>query len=628
MKKIMKLLLGVLILITFVGLFTISVDAATKRKLTKTDIKIVSPINKIYDGDYKHAIVFYKKGVTGKTLSRKYKALNGSKLTNKKPLNVGKYEETIIIKGTKKYKGKVKLKRKYTIKPRNIQKTDATITLPNNFQYDGNAKAVNVAFNHGMTGKIFISYSGNNLVNGKPIYPGIYKVRVTLQGTGNCKGSVTMDEVYYTIVDARAKNTSAIDAFVASKVPSDYANWTEFMAVVNSVKASATQYELESRITEVTGFSLVAKPVNTSIVDDYVSKLIDTSYTNWEDFIKVVNSVKAESLQSKFESRVSEVTGFELITKPVDTRVVDDYVASKESTDYSNWTEFMAVVSSVKAETLQSKFDERVTEVTEFELITKPVDTSVVDDYVASKESTDYSNWTEFMAVVSSVKAETLQSKFDARVSEVTGFTLIEKTMIKASDVSIKFPSNLVYDGDEKEIEVVPKPGVTAEIEVSYEGENLSNGKPVNAGDYIVNVTLKGTGNYGGTITLGQLVFTILKAKYDVANIKFSDKTFEYNPLMKYSIYVENSPVEVTYEGNEQSEKGTHEVIAHFNCEDPNYEPIEDMIAYIIIQENDDIGEGGQPGNGDIIEEGPQKPPASEDDDIIEEGEQKLPAAA
>ncbi|MCI8470290.1 MAG: hypothetical protein HFJ35_02165 [Clostridia bacterium] len=740
MKKLMmKLFLGIVVLIAFIGLFSIGVNAATKRKLTKTDIKAVSPISKIYDGDYKHAIIIYKKGVTAKIINRKYKAING-KLTNKKPLNVGKYEEIITIKGTKRYKGKVKVKKKYTIKPRNIQKTDATITLPNNFQYDGNVKAVNVAFNHGMTGKIFISYSGNNLVNGKPIYPGIYKVRVTLQGTGNCKGSVTMDEVYYTIVDARAKNTSVVDNYVARFIATDYSNWAEFMNVVNSVKSETLQYEFEKRISEVTGFHLIPKAVDTnavdtftlgkvatdyenwtefmevvnsvkaetlqsafdrrvaevtgfhlikkavdtSAVDNYVATLISTDYTNWTEFMAVVNSVKGETLQSKFDSRVSEVTEFNLTAKTVDTSVVDTFVASKVETDYTNWTEFMEVVNSVKAETLQSKFDSRITEVTDFTLNAKAVDTSVVDTFVSSKVSTDYENWTEFMEVVKSVKAETLQSVFDSRVTEVTDFTfsakevdtsvvdtfvsskvsteytnwedfmevvnsvkaetlqsvfnkrvtevtefeLIKKRLIQPTDVSIKFPQNPVYDKNAKEVEVVLKEGITADVEITYEGKNLIDGKPVNAGDYTVKISLKGTGEYGGTLTLGTVQFTVLKAKYDISNIRFEDKTFEYNPLMEYSIYVEGSPVEVTYIGNEQSEKGSHKVIAHFNCDDDNYEAIEDMEAYIIIKESDDIGEGGQPPvGGDDIEEGPQKPPANEDD-IIEEEDQKLPAVA
>ena len=60
MKKLMmKLFLGIVVLIAFIGLFSIGVNAATKRKLTKTDIKAVSPISKIYDGDYKHVIIIY-----------------------------------------------------------------------------------------------------------------------------------------------------------------------------------------------------------------------------------------------------------------------------------------------------------------------------------------------------------------------------------------------------------------------------------------------------------------------------------------------------------------------------------------------------------------------------------------
>ena len=61
----------------------------------------------------------------------------------------------------------------------------------------------------------------------------------------------------------------------------------------------------------------------------------------------VVNSVKGETLQSKFDSRVSEVTGFNLTAKTVDTSAVDTFVASKVETDYTNVS--TALVSTVFA---------------------------------------------------------------------------------------------------------------------------------------------------------------------------------------------------------------------------------------------------------------------------------------
>ncbi|MCI8470777.1 MAG: hypothetical protein HFJ35_04775, partial [Clostridia bacterium] len=223
-------------------------------------------------------------------------------------------------------------------------------------------------------------------------------------------------------------------------VTSDYTNYDEIMTEITNTLADDTivlQSEFDAEVTRIKAIILEKAQVNTNAVDNYVATLTRTDYTNWASFMVVVNSVKAETLQSVFDARVSEVTGFKLTAKTLNTNAVDNYVATLISTDYTNWEEFMEVVNSVKGETLQSKFDSRVSEVTRFNLTAKTVDTSVVDNYVASLVASNYTNWTEFMEVVNSVKGEILQSKFDNRVKEVLQFTLNAVPGYEITEVSV-----------------------------------------------------------------------------------------------------------------------------------------------------------------------------------------------
>ena len=205
------------------------------------------------------------------------------------------------------------------------------------------------------------------------------------------------------------------------------------MEVVNSVKGETLQSKFDKRVSEVTDFNLTAKDVDTSEVDDYVNTLKAIDYSNWTEFMEVVNSVKEETLQSKFDARVEEVTKFVLTKAVVDTSAVDNYVETLVETDYTNWSDFMAKVNDVKSEELQSVFNDRVSEVTGFALTAKTVDKSAVDNYISTLVEADYEedNWNAFMEIVNSVKGETLQSEFDKRVEEVTGFDLEAKQVDK-----------------------------------------------------------------------------------------------------------------------------------------------------------------------------------------------------
>ena len=74
-----------------------------------------------------------------------------------------------------------------------------------------------------------------------------------------------------------------------------------------------------------------------------------------------------------------------------------------------------------------------------------------------------------------------------------------EKKELKEEDIVISLPENLEENGETKEVTVDLLNEVTANVTVTYEG-STTDGKPVNAGEYVAVVTVTGTGNYEGTI--------------------------------------------------------------------------------------------------------------------------------
>ena len=82
---------------------------------------------------------------------------------------------------------------------------------------------------------------------------------------------------------------------------------------------------------------------------------------------------------------------------------------------------------------------------------------------------------------------------------------------------------------------------------------------------------------------------TINKAKYDMSQVKFEDKTYPYNPDINRVIKIEGklpTGVEVSYKNNILTDVGKYEVIASFSG-NPNYEDIPDMVCHIKIYEVD-----------------------------------------
>lgn len=130
------------------------------------------------------------------------------------------------------------------------------------------------------------------------------------------------------------------------------------------------------------------------------------------------------------------------------------------------------------------------------------------------------------------------------------------------------------YDGLSHSLEVKNLPNfATVEYDVATEYTD--------AGVYVVTATMKADG-YNDKILSATL--TINKAK--LGEIVFSDKivTWDGEP---HGVYIETelpSGVDVSYDGNEQTDVGEYEVTAHFDVGN-NYKPIDDMKAVLTVSE-------------------------------------------
>ena len=143
---------------------------------------------------------------------------------------------------------------------------------------------------------------------------------------------------------------------------------------------------------------------------------------------------------------------------------------------------------------------------------------------------------------------------------------------------------NLTYNGNEQELLSANVTGGT--IYYSLDNENYSTDVPkaINANTYTIYYKVIGD-EYHNDLLDQSITAKINKANYDMSNVDFIDKTVTYNKLVQSNTVTGTLPegVTVTYEGNEQINAGTYEVIAKFNGDYDNYNTIKDMSAALII---------------------------------------------
>jgi len=538
-------------------------QVSKKKNLKKTDI-IVTVFKKVpYTGKKVKAVEVTLKPRVTANIEIEYRQ-NKKKVG--KAVNVGEYTVIVTAKGTGEYEGVIKVERNFEITPKKLSKEDVTITGAENQLYDGETKDVlsnlKLSLKKGVTAKVV--YANCYDVNKNPVFNitnvGEYIIEMTVRGYGNYTGTV-VKEITVKILPKQIEEKD-IEAIIVEE--NLIYNGNE-QAVIKDVKF------LDGVTGSIESIKCYQNDIATIPVKagEYIVRVAIRGTGNYtgsvvkEVTVKILPKTLKESDVKTIEIEENLIYNGEAQALVKDVQLIDNVTAIIESINcYQNGVE------------------------------TIPVNAGEYIVRVAIRGTGNYTG---------------------SVVKEVT-VKILPKTL-KESDVkTIEIEENLIYNGAEKKVikDVKMIHGVTAIIESINCYQNGVETIPVNAGEYIMIVTIKGTGNYTGTVEVKKTV-QIEKATVDpkaISAMVFKGKTFEYNPQRFYSIYVENIPsevLEVIYEGNEQNEEGRYVVIAKFVM-NPNYKEIQPLTAEIIIinSSSEKPGEGEQEKpDGDKEDENP-----------------------
>ena len=161
-------------------------------------------------------------------------------------------------------------------------------------------------------------------------------------------------------------------------------------------------------------------------------------------------------------------------------------------------------------------------------------------------------------------------------ITPLTATLTIKKATYDMSGI-IMNNNKLTYDGDTHSLFIEGQ--LPEGVSVSYENNGMTN-----VGTYTVVANFVHNNPNYNNITPRTAVLVIEKAVIDVNNIKFEDKTFEYDGNT-HSIEIEGvlpEGVTVTYTGNEAKDEGTYLVEAEFTHSSGNYHE-GSLFAYITI---------------------------------------------
>ena len=154
--------------------------------------------------------------------------------------------------------------------------------------------------------------------------------------------------------------------------------------------------------------------------------------------------------------------------------------------------------------------------------------------------------------------------------------TTEEKTDFSTLGLSLEAKS-FKYDGTEKTLTVTGN--IPSDLTVSY------TGKGTDAGKYTITAHFTDTNNKYKNVKDLTAEMTIEKADYDLTNVQFNDMLFDYDEKNKTASIVGNLPegLTVSFEGDNVSEIGSYDVVAHFSNSNKNYNDVADKTAKLII---------------------------------------------
>ncbi|MBQ6783559.1 MAG: InlB B-repeat-containing protein [Acholeplasmatales bacterium] len=151
-----------------------------------------------------------------------------------------------------------------------------------------------------------------------------------------------------------------------------------------------------------------------------------------------------------------------------------------------------------------------------------------------------------------------------------------EKTDFSTLGLSLESKS-FKYDGTEKTLTITGN--IPSDLIVSY------TGKGTDAGKYTITAHFTDTNNKYKNVKDLTAEMTIEKADYDLTNVQFNDMLFDYDEQNKTASIVGNLPegLTVSFEGDNVSEIGSYDVVAHFSNSNKNYNDVADKTAKLII---------------------------------------------
>ena len=183
------------------------------------------------------------------------------------------------------------------------------------------------------------------------------------------------------------------------------------------------------------------------IEGDYTSE----SWKQLQDIITETNKMIADnkSTQKQVDEQIKKLENAInnlLQAKPIDRTELNNYIEPLVSTDYSNWANFMSLVDSANSETikLQSEFDKKVEEVKSFPLRAKEINMSELtakETELGKLNEEDYTteSWKSIQDKITDAKKQKLQSKFDEIVREIDLKTLVKLPKILNIDNSARY---------------------------------------------------------------------------------------------------------------------------------------------------------------------------------------------
>ena len=580
----------------------------TTKQIKDTDIAISVPEDLIYNGESKEVTVTLNNGIDADIVITYEGAV-----TEGKAVNAGEYTANITVTGKGNFAGIINKTKTFTIVGKQITDTDVTVVVPEDLSYNGQAKEVTVALNNGIDADIVITYTGAVNAEGKAVEAGDYIANITVTGKGNYFGTINKTE-NFTI-----SGIKITDEDVTVNMPEDLIYNGEAKEVTvtlnNGIKADVKITYSGVNLVEGKAVNIGEYKANIEITgkENYTGTINKTeSFTILEKEITDadVTIVAPENLVYNGETKEITVTLNNGITADVIVTYSGDNLVDGKPVEIGEYTANVIIAgienySGTITKTVTFTISADVKEITdadvtialpenlEYDGTAKEVTVTLNNGITADIEITyEGNNLVEGKPVNGGEYTANIVVRgygdYTGTIRKTVTFTILG-IQIKDTDVVIANPEDLVYNGEAKEVTVTLNNGIEADVEVTYVGEDLVEGKAVNAGEYTANIVVTGKGSSSGTVTK-TTTFTISKAIYDMSGVKYTGTEVTYDGK-KHSVYVDintlpQGVIVISYAGNGRVFAGSYEITVGFAGDIKNYELIPQQKVILKVNKN------------------------------------------